>query len=158
MLSFLVWSLRFLDCVVFLCHTSAPQGMLLAKDIRDRERGGRAEIRVIEGVAEGNSPQSMEILNSVLGERSFELKDGSPDETADQEQKAKLTLYQWAAPRPWHFHVAYVQLKCSLFLLICLCVYFSVSDADGQMKVTEVATRPLVQDLLSHEVSWCNKD
>ncbi|XP_049432955.1 advillin [Epinephelus fuscoguttatus] len=96
------------------------KGMLLAKDIRDRERGGRAEIRVIEGVAEGNSPQSMEILNSVLGERSFELKDGSPDETADQEQKAKLTLYH-------------------------------VSDADGQMKVTEVATRPLVQDLLSHE-------
>lgn len=33
-----------------------------------------------------------------------------------------------------------------------------MSDADGQMKVTEVATRPLVQDLLNHEVSWCNTD
>lgn len=68
--------------------------MLLAKDIRDRERGGRAEIRVIEGEAENNFPQNMEILNGVLGERTSKLMDGPPDETADQEQKSKLTLYQ----------------------------------------------------------------
>ncbi|XP_035517512.1 advillin [Morone saxatilis] len=96
------------------------KGMLLAKDIRDRERGGRAEIRVIEGEAESNSPQNMEILNGALGERTSKLMDGPPDETADQEQKSKLTLYH-------------------------------VSDADGQMKVTEVATRPLTQDLLNHD-------
>ncbi|XP_029287630.1 advillin isoform X1 [Cottoperca gobio] len=96
------------------------KGMLLAKDIRDRERGGRAEIRVIEGDAESGSPQNMEILNGVLGNRSSVLTDGPPDETADQEQKAKLTLYH-------------------------------VTDADGQMKVTEVASRPLVQDLLKHD-------
>ncbi|KAM3622019.1 uncharacterized protein V6R79_019250 [Siganus canaliculatus] len=96
------------------------KGMLLAKDIRDRERGGRADIRVVEGEAESSSPQNMEILNDVLGERSSQLKDGPPDESADQEQKSKLTLYH-------------------------------VSDADGQMKVTEVATRPLTQDLLNHE-------
>ncbi|XP_040014789.1 advillin isoform X2 [Xiphias gladius] len=96
------------------------KGMLLAKDIRDRERGGRAEIRVIEGDAESNSPQNMNILNDVLGERTSKLTDGPADETADQEQKAKLTLYH-------------------------------VSDADGQMKVTEVASRPLVQDLLNHD-------
>uniref|UniRef100_A0AAQ5ZYX0 HP domain-containing protein n=1 Tax=Amphiprion ocellaris TaxID=80972 RepID=A0AAQ5ZYX0_AMPOC len=96
------------------------KGMLLAKDIRDRERGGRAEIRVIEGDAESNSPQNMEIMNDVLGERTSGLTDGAPDETADQEQKAKLTLYH-------------------------------VSDAGGEMKVTEVATRPLVQDLLNHD-------
>ncbi|KAI9548754.1 hypothetical protein NQZ68_003288 [Dissostichus eleginoides] len=96
------------------------KGMLLAKDIRDRERGGRAEIRVIEGDAESNSPQNMEVLESVLGKRSSKPTDGPPDETADQEQKAKLTLYQ-------------------------------VSDDDGKMKVTEVACRPLVQDLLSHD-------
>ncbi|XP_019942077.2 advillin [Paralichthys olivaceus] len=96
------------------------KGMLLAKDIRDRERGGRAEIRVIEGDAESNSPQNMEILNTVLGERTSRLTEGPSDEVADQEQKARLTLYH-------------------------------VSDADGQMKVTEVATRPLVQDLLSHD-------
>ncbi|XP_042263535.1 advillin [Thunnus maccoyii] len=96
------------------------KGMLLAKDIRDRERGGRAEIKVIEGEAESNSPQNMEILTGVLGDRTSNLTDGPPDETADQEQKGKLTLYH-------------------------------VSDAEGQMKVTEVATRPLVQDLLNHD-------
>ena len=32
-------------------------------------------------------------------------------------------------------------------------ISYSVSDAEGQMKVTEVATRPLVQDLLNHDVS-----
>ncbi|XP_070758105.1 advillin [Enoplosus armatus] len=96
------------------------KGMLLAKDIRDRERGGRAEIRVVEGEAESNSPQNMEILKGVLGERTSEPTDGPPDETADQDQKSKLTLYH-------------------------------VSDADGQMEVSEVASRPLVQDLLNHE-------
>lgn len=68
--------------------------MLLAKDIRDRERGGRAEIRIIEGEAESDSPQNMEILTEVLGSRSIELIEGAPDATADQEQKSKLTLYQ----------------------------------------------------------------
>ncbi|XP_034544371.1 advillin [Notolabrus celidotus] len=96
------------------------KGMLLAKDIRDRERGGRAEIRVTEGDAESNSPQNMEILNDALGERSSALTDGPSDETADQEQKSKLMLCH-------------------------------VTDADGQMKVTEVASRPLVQDLLNHD-------
>ncbi|XP_075880593.1 advillin [Nelusetta ayraudi] len=96
------------------------KGMLLAKDIRDRERGGRAEIRIIEGEAESDSPQNMEILTEVLGQRSSELTEGAPDATADQEQKSKLTLYH-------------------------------VSDAEGQMRVTEVATRPLSQDLLKHD-------
>lgn len=68
--------------------------MLLAKDIRDRERGGRAEVRVIESEAESSSSQSMEILNGVLGQRTFDLIDGPPDETVDQEQKSKLALYQ----------------------------------------------------------------
>lgn len=68
--------------------------MLLAKDIRDRERGGRAEVRVVEGEAESSSSQSMEMLNGVLGERTFDLLDGPRDENLDQEQKSKLTLYQ----------------------------------------------------------------
>uniref|UniRef100_A0A8C5HXF9 Advillin-like n=1 Tax=Gouania willdenowi TaxID=441366 RepID=A0A8C5HXF9_GOUWI len=96
------------------------KGTLLAKDIRDRERGGRAEVKIVEGDTESSSPQSMEILHSILGERTVKLTDGPPDEAADQEQMGKLTLYH-------------------------------VSDAEGQMKVTEVATRPLVQDLLHRE-------
>lgn len=68
--------------------------MLLGKDIRDRERGGRAEVRVIEGEAESSSSEAMEILSGVLGQRNFDLMDGPPDETFDQEQKSKLMLYQ----------------------------------------------------------------
>uniref|UniRef100_A0A3Q2P4M0 Advillin n=1 Tax=Fundulus heteroclitus TaxID=8078 RepID=A0A3Q2P4M0_FUNHE len=96
------------------------KGMVLAKDIRDRERGGRAEIRVIEGDEESSSPQNMEVMKNILGERPSNLPDGKPDETVDQEVKSKLTLY-------------------------------CVSDADGQMKVAEIGTSPLVQDLLRHE-------
>uniref|UniRef100_A0AAX7V0T9 HP domain-containing protein n=1 Tax=Astatotilapia calliptera TaxID=8154 RepID=A0AAX7V0T9_ASTCA len=92
-------------------------------NIRDRERGGRAEIRVVEGEAESSSPQAMELMTETLGERTVALKDGPPDEAVDQEQKGQLTLYQ-------------------------------ISDADGQMRVTEVATRPLVQDLLNHDDSY----
>ncbi|CDQ72806.1 unnamed protein product [Oncorhynchus mykiss] len=96
------------------------EGMLLAKDIRDRERGGRTEIGVIEGEAEANSSKLMDILTSILGQRTSKLPSGTPDELADQQQKAQLTLYH-------------------------------VSDAEGQMKVIEVATRPLVQDMLNHD-------
>ncbi|XP_030632518.1 advillin [Chanos chanos] len=96
------------------------KGMLLAKDIRDRERGGRTEIGVIEGDAEKDSPLLMEALTGILGNRPTKLPSGMSDEVADQEQMSQLTLYH-------------------------------VSDADGTMKVTEVATRPLVQDLLNHD-------
>ncbi|XP_061689947.1 advillin isoform X2 [Syngnathoides biaculeatus] len=97
------------------------RSMLLAKDIRDRERGGRAEIKVIEGDAEDNFAEDMKILTGVLGERSVKLTDGLPDENHYQEQMGKVTLYH-------------------------------VSDAKGQMQVTEVAGRPLVQELLnSHD-------
>lgn len=125
--------------------------MLLAKDIRDRERGGRAEIRVTEGDEESNCPQNMELLNGVLGERTSKLVDGPPDETADQEQKSKLTLYQWAvSPLCWSIRPIWV-LFVSSYLHEPL--FHRVSDAEGQMKITEVATRPLTQDLLSHDVS-----
>uniref|UniRef100_A0A8C7J6F9 Advillin n=1 Tax=Oncorhynchus kisutch TaxID=8019 RepID=A0A8C7J6F9_ONCKI len=87
------------------------KGMLLAKDIRDRERGGRTEIGVIEGEAEANSSKLMDILTSILGQRTSKLPSGTPDELADQQQKG---------PCP-------------------------------DMKVIEVATRPLVQDMLNHD-------
>uniref|UniRef100_A0A8C6S177 Advillin n=1 Tax=Nannospalax galili TaxID=1026970 RepID=A0A8C6S177_NANGA len=95
------------------------KAMLLAKDIRDRERGGRAEIGVIEGDKEAASPELMTVLQDTLGRRSI-IKPAVPDEIIDQQQKSNIMLYQ-------------------------------VSDAAGQLAVTEVATRPLVQDLLSHD-------
>ncbi|XP_076410251.1 advillin isoform X1 [Peromyscus maniculatus bairdii] len=95
------------------------KAMLLARDIRDRERGGRAEIGVIEGDKEAASPELMTVLQDALGRRST-IKPAVPDEIMDQQQKSNITLYQ-------------------------------VSDAAGQLAITEVAARPLVQDLLSHD-------
>uniref|UniRef100_UPI00398E4FC2 advillin n=1 Tax=Pristiophorus japonicus TaxID=55135 RepID=UPI00398E4FC2 len=96
------------------------KGMQLAKDIRDRERGGRTEIGVIEGDEEQNSPELMKVVINFLGERTKKINPSTSDEKADQRQKANISL--------------------SL-----------VSDAGGQMKVTEVATRPLIQDMLNHD-------
>ncbi|GAB5573985.1 villin-like protein isoform X8 [Prionailurus iriomotensis] len=97
------------------------KAMLLAKDIRDRERGGRAEIGVIEGDKEAASPELMKVLQDTLGQRSI-IKPAVPDEIIDQQQKSNIMLYH-------------------------------VSDSAGQLAVTEVATRPLVQDLLNHDGS-----
>ncbi|KAM8976191.1 advillin [Pelodytes ibericus] len=96
------------------------KGMLLAKEIRDRERGGRMEIGVVDGDQEQASPELMKLLISTLGERTHRIGPGSADEVADQAIKANIMLYH-------------------------------VSDSGGQMAVTEVATRPLVQDLLNHQ-------
>ncbi|KAM9229872.1 advillin [Dugong dugon] len=95
------------------------KAMLLAKDIRDRERGGRAEIGVIEGDKEKASPELLKVLQDTLGQRSI-IKPAIPDEIIDQQQKSNIMLYH-------------------------------VSDSTGQLVVTEVATRPLVQDLLKHD-------
>ncbi|XP_017502790.3 advillin isoform X4 [Manis javanica] len=95
------------------------KAMLLAKDIRDRERGGRAELGVIEGDKEAASPELMKVLQDTLGQRSI-IKPAVPDEIRDQQQKSSIMLYH-------------------------------VSDSAGQLAVTEIATRPLVQDLLNHD-------
>ncbi|XP_051958019.1 advillin isoform X1 [Xyrauchen texanus] len=95
------------------------KGMILAKDIRDRERGGRAEIGVIEGDAEEKTTLLMDIMTGTLGERPAKLPSGTPDEITDQEQMAKLTLYH-------------------------------VSDANGPLNITEIATSPLTQNMLNH--------
>ncbi|XP_029444229.1 villin-like protein [Rhinatrema bivittatum] len=64
---------------------------LLAQKIRDDERGGRAQIGVIDN--EKDSPDLMQIMTAVLGERRGELKQASPDEKADEFQKANVRLY-----------------------------------------------------------------
>lgn len=96
------------------------KGMQLAKDIRDRERGGRAAIGIVEGDQEDASRDLMRVLNEYLGERTGKLNPATSDEVVDQQQKSNTMLYH-------------------------------VSDADGQMKVTEVGTRPLVQEMLNHD-------
>ncbi|KAI4574734.1 hypothetical protein MJT46_004013 [Ovis ammon polii x Ovis aries] len=97
----------------------AGEGMNLAKEIRDQERGGRTYVGVVDGEDEKASPQLMEIMNHVLGQRK-ELKAAVADTVVEPALKAALKLYH-------------------------------VSDSDGKVVVREIATRPLTQDLLSHE-------
>lgn len=70
------------------------QAVLLAQDIRDRERGGRAQIGVVEGGDERDSPELMKVLMAVLGQRSGPLKEAIPDDKPDQLQNANVRLYQ----------------------------------------------------------------
>ncbi|EMP28977.1 Advillin [Chelonia mydas] len=70
------------------------KAMLLAKDIRDRERGGRAEIGVVDGDQEGASLELTTVLQSVLGDRPRKIKPSTPDEVVDQQQKATVLLYR----------------------------------------------------------------
>lgn len=70
------------------------QAVLLAQDIRDRERGGRAQIGVVEGGDERDSPELMKVMTTVLGQRSGQLKDAIPDDKPDQVQNTSVRLYQ----------------------------------------------------------------
>ncbi|XP_051970488.1 villin-1-like [Xyrauchen texanus] len=69
------------------------KAVLLAQDIRDRERGGRAQIGVIEGGQEEASPELMNVMVSVLGQRSGHLKEAIPDSKPDQNQTSNVKLY-----------------------------------------------------------------
>uniref|UniRef100_A0A6Q2Y671 Villin-1 n=1 Tax=Esox lucius TaxID=8010 RepID=A0A6Q2Y671_ESOLU len=60
------------------------KGMNLAKDIRDRERGGRAQVSVVEGDNEKASEDAMKLMKQHLGEKR-EIKDCvAPDDVVDQ--------------------------------------------------------------------------
>ncbi|KAM6421123.1 villin-1 isoform 2-T2 [Rhynochetos jubatus] len=68
------------------------RAMTLAKDIRDRERGGRAKVGVVDGEDEGASPGLMQVLTHVLGEKR-DIKAATPDQKVDQTLKSSLKLY-----------------------------------------------------------------
>ncbi|XP_035268680.1 advillin [Anguilla anguilla] len=69
------------------------KAMLLAQDIRDRERGGRAQIGVVEGGDEGDSPELMKIMTAVLGQRVGQLKEAIPDDNTSIDQSGSVRLY-----------------------------------------------------------------
>ncbi|XP_066487689.1 villin-1 [Tiliqua scincoides] len=69
------------------------KGMNLAKDIRDRERGGRALVGVVDGENEAASPMLMKVLTYVLGEKP-EIQPAIPDAVVDQKLKSALKLYR----------------------------------------------------------------
>lgn len=73
--------------------------MNLAKDIRDRERGGRAQVTVVEGDDEKSSEEAMNMMKQALGERR-EIKDAIPDQIVDEKLKTAIKLFQWVQFEP----------------------------------------------------------
>ncbi|NWW31076.1 VILI protein, partial [Panurus biarmicus] len=66
--------------------------MNLAKDIRDRERGGRAKVGVVDGEDEDASPGLMKVLKHVLGEKR-DIQPAIPDDKVNETLKSSLKLY-----------------------------------------------------------------
>ncbi|XP_071341213.1 villin-1 isoform X2 [Trachinotus anak] len=69
------------------------KAVLLAQDIRDRERGGRAQIGLVEGGDEHDSPELMKVMTAVLGQRTGPLKEAVPDDKSSQVQNTNVRLY-----------------------------------------------------------------
>lgn len=67
---------------------------MLAQDIRDRERGGRAQIGVVEGGEEQSSPELMKAMTAVLGPRSGPLKPATSDDMHELVRNNSIRLYQ----------------------------------------------------------------
>ncbi|XP_062861507.1 villin-1 isoform X2 [Trichomycterus rosablanca] len=68
------------------------RGMNLAKDVRDRERGGRAQITVVEGDDEQSSGEAMKLMIQALGQKG-NIKDPIPDEVVDEKLKSSIKLF-----------------------------------------------------------------
>ncbi|XP_051566056.1 villin-1-like [Myxocyprinus asiaticus] len=69
------------------------KGMNLAKDIRDRERGGRAQVTVVEGDDEKSSGEAMKLMKQALGEKRDAIKDVIPDQIVDEKMKTAIKLF-----------------------------------------------------------------
>uniref|UniRef100_A0A8C1WLV1 Villin-1 n=1 Tax=Cyprinus carpio TaxID=7962 RepID=A0A8C1WLV1_CYPCA len=67
------------------------RGMNLAKDIRDRERGGRVQVTVVEGDDEKSSEDAMKLMIKAMGEKK-QIKDAIPDEIVDEKLKTTKTI------------------------------------------------------------------
>uniref|UniRef100_A0A671SH81 Villin-1 n=1 Tax=Sinocyclocheilus anshuiensis TaxID=1608454 RepID=A0A671SH81_9TELE len=68
------------------------RGMNLAKDIRDRERGGRAQVTVVDGDDEVSSEEAMKLMIQAMGEKK-QIKDAIPDEIVDEKLKTAIKLF-----------------------------------------------------------------
>lgn len=70
------------------------QAVQLAQDIRDRERGGRADIVIVEGAREKETPEAVQMMADVLGQKPAQLRKAIPDNKDEQEQNNNIRLYQ----------------------------------------------------------------
>lgn len=73
-------------------RTERLKAMNLAKDIRDRERGGRAQVTVVEGEDEQSSEEAMKLMKQALGEKR-NIKEAIPDEIVDEKLKTAIKLF-----------------------------------------------------------------
>uniref|UniRef100_A0A672GH59 Villin-like n=1 Tax=Salarias fasciatus TaxID=181472 RepID=A0A672GH59_SALFA len=69
------------------------KAVLVAQDIRDRERGGRAQIGVVDGGDERDSPELMKVITTVLGPKPGHLKDPTPDDVSNKSAHSGVRLY-----------------------------------------------------------------
>nr|XP_020038078.1 villin-like protein [Castor canadensis] len=67
------------------------RGLTLTCSLRDKERGGRAQIGVVEGEVE--APGLMQIMEAMLGRRVGSLRAAMPKNSINQWQKANIRLY-----------------------------------------------------------------
>jgi len=95
------------------------KGAKMAREIRDSERGGRAQVYIVDGEDESREKTAFDGMVKILGNKPSKLAAATSDEKASRDRMSQLKL-------------------------------FHVSDATGQLTVTEVATKPLTQDLLNH--------
>ncbi|KAM9601549.1 villin-like protein isoform 1-T2 [Trichechus inunguis] len=67
------------------------RGLALTYSLRDKERGGRAQIGVVDNEAE--APNLMQIMEAVLGRRAGSLHAAVPNKSMNVLQKASVRLY-----------------------------------------------------------------
>nr|XP_023410602.1 villin-like protein [Loxodonta africana] len=67
------------------------RGLALTYSLKDKERGGRAQIGVVDDEAE--APDLMQIMKAVLGCRAGSLHTAMPDRSINQLQKTTVRLY-----------------------------------------------------------------
>ncbi|XP_075404001.1 villin-like protein [Tenrec ecaudatus] len=71
--------------------SAKARGLALTCSLRNKERGGRAQICVVDD--EGEAPKLVRIMEEVLGGRRGNLRGAMPSERINQLQKANVRLY-----------------------------------------------------------------
>uniref|UniRef100_H2ZGB1 Gelsolin-like domain-containing protein n=1 Tax=Ciona savignyi TaxID=51511 RepID=H2ZGB1_CIOSA len=69
------------------------KGTLLAKDIRDRERGGRAQVLVIDGENEKANDKTFGAMVKLLGNKPSQIKAATSDEKVSRARLSQLKLF-----------------------------------------------------------------
>ena len=114
----------------------------LAKDIRDRERGGRARIEIVDGqnlvrLSENDLHQKAEEYAEILS--NLEKLFGSP-----------LNINDFGPATSDEIDATNSKINGKS----TGCKMYHISDASGQTEINEVASSPLKQSLLLHEDTY----